>query len=379
MQYLLSLFILIYSICTPIQAETDFSPYDCENNATINYEGGKGTLHTLKYFGTSITIEIYESNPKKAITSLCHALNIVQEYHYLASNFSTYPGFINIQTINNNPTKIHHIDPKLTELLASGLEWHDITQGRFNIALAPVLEVWRHYRKQCQNKGVCHLPTDAELTHAAQYINIKNMRLDISNNTIKMQKGMKLDLGGIAKGWMVEKVYDSLKNEKTNAFIINAGGNIRHFGKHHDGREFITAIENPLIKKYQSNQKKQVSIDPQYIYHEYIQAEDITIVSSGNYLNYYEVDGKEYHHIIDPTTLYPKTDGISVSVIMKQQAIFADVISTSLFLLPIQEAQALIQKLGNIEAVWFLDEQGNKIATPDFEQYRWQEKPKVDL
>ena len=91
------------------------------------------------------------------------------------------------------------------------------------------------------------------------------------------------------------------------------------------------------------------------------------------------MDGKEYHHIIDPTTLYPKTDGISVSVIMKQQAIFADVISTSLFLLPIQEAQALIQKLGNIEAVWFLDEQGNKIATPDFEQYRWQEKPKVDL
>ncbi|MGL4713154.1 MAG: FAD:protein FMN transferase, partial [Shewanella sp.] len=266
-------------------------------------------------------------------------------------------------------------DQKLTELLATSIEWHHLTNGRFNIALAPVLEVWRDYRKRCQQGGVCELPRDEELTSLVNIIDINNIKLDKVNNTVKMNKGMKLDLGGIAKGWMVEKVYEQLRADNINAFMINAGGNIRHFGRHPDGHQFITAIENPLIRKHQLDQTSDLNVNIDDVYHEVIQAEDITVVSSGNYLNYYKVDGKEYHHIIDPTTLYPKAEGISVSVIMKDNPILADVISTSLFLMPMTEAQALIKKIGHIEAVWFLDEQGTKIATPNFDKYRFKANP----
>lgn len=369
-------FVVLFGVIFITQlARAEFIPYDCKSNATFSYAQGKGTMNTLKYFGTSITVDIYEADEQKAYTALCHALNVVQEYHYLGSNFNTYPGYINIQSINNAPELRHKIDPKLTELLAASIEWHEITQGRFNIALAPVLEIWRSYRKRCQQGIACELPRDDELASAAKHININNIKLDSANNTIQMQAGMKLDLGGIAKGWMVEKVYDQLKADHITAFMINAGGNIRHFGKHPDGRAFIAAIENPLIRKYQLEQPDNINISQDDIYHEVIQGEDITIVSSGNYLNYYKVNGKEYHHIIDPTTLYPKAEGISVSVIMKNNPILADVISTSLFLLPMPEAQALIKKIGNIEAVWFMDEQGTKIATPQFDQYRVQPTP----
>lgn len=370
MKFFFSFAVLIYICIMPATADAAFSPFDCNTNATFNYEQGKGSMNTLKYFGTSITIDIYEADKDKAYLALCHALNVVQEYHYLASNFSTYPGYTNIQTINNNPEKLHHIDTKLTELLATCFEWHGITQGRFNIALAPVLEVWRSYRKRCQLGGACELPSDIKLANAAKHIDVKQIKLDKNNNTIQMKAGMKLDLGGIAKGWMVEKVYDQLKADNITAFMINAGGNIRHFGTHPDGRKFITAIENPLIRKYQLEHKDFSEINNGEIYHEIIQGEDITIVSSGNYLNYYAVNGQEYHHIIDPTTLYPKKEGVSVSVIMKNKPILADVISTSLFLLPMPEAQDLIKRIGDIEAVWFLDEQGHKINTPQFDQYR---------
>ncbi|WP_415776332.1 FAD:protein FMN transferase [Shewanella oncorhynchi] len=370
MKDLFRLLVLISVTFLAATAQAEFIPYDCNSNATFNYTQGKGSMNTLKYFGTSITIDIYEADEQKAYNALCHALNVVQEYHYLGSNFSTYPGFTNIQSINNAPEQRHKIDPKLTELLASSIEWHRITQGRFNIALAPVLEVWRSYRKRCQQGRTCELPRDEELAQAAKHININNIKLDSQSNTIQMQAGMKLDLGGIAKGWMVEKVYEQLKADHIGAFMINAGGNIRHFGTHPDGRLFTTAIENPLIRKYQLTQSDNLNISQDDIYYEVIQGENITIVSSGNYLNYYKVNGKEYHHIIDPTTLYPKAEGISVSVIMKENPILADVISTSLFLLPMPEAQALIKKIGNIEAVWFLDEQGNKITTPHFDQYR---------
>ncbi|MBV7314638.1 FAD:protein FMN transferase [Shewanella sp. NIFS-20-20] len=366
MVYFVVLLISLLSANTYAQPQV-FKPYQCEGNASFIYADAKASLTTLKYFGTSISIDIYHDNEQQALTALCQGLNVIQQYHYLASNFSTYPYFTNIKTINNAPEKIHPIDPRLTELLASSLEWHQLTQGRFNVALSPVLAVWRQYRNECKYNQDCRLPSDSELLEASQYIDIKDIKLDTANNTIQMKPGMQLDLGGIAKGWMVEKVYDRLRAENLSSFIINAGGNIRHFGLHPQGRPFITAIEDPIQRKSNYTQPHDGAI-----YHEFIQGEDITVVSSGNYLNYFSVNGKEYHHIIDPTTLYPKAEGVAVSVIMQANAILADVISTSLFLMPQSQAQQWLEDLGladSVAAIWYLNASGDKIYSKEVSRY----------
>ncbi len=366
--------VALLGLLTPftIQAAADVvDPYQCEGNGLITHQEGVTSLHTLKYFGTSVTIDLYGVDEIKANTALCRALNVIQEYHYQASNYSTYPHVTNIKTINNAPEKVHHIDEKLTELIASSLDWYSLSNGYFNIALSPVIDLWRQHRGQCKGDtktlGLCTIPSNAALAHAAILTDINDIKLDRTLNTIQMKPGMSIDLGGIAKGWMAEKVYDSLKIDGINAFMINAGGNIRHYGLHPEQRTFATAIEDPLCKKSEYQLPQCQTFEGQF--HEVVQGQDLTIVSSGNYLNYFIAGGVEYHHLIDPKTLHPKPTGISTTVVMNGQQIFADVISTSLFLMPIEEAMTFAEEHDELEAVWYLDEKGSKRKSSGFDKY----------
>jgi thiamine biosynthesis lipoprotein len=97
---------------------------------------------------------------------------------------------------------------------------------------------------------------------------------------------------------------------------------------------------------------------------------DLAIVSSGNYLRYYRVKGKEYHHIINPKTLYPKSTGISTTIVVNNNQLFADVISTALFLMPLKEALAYANKNEDVESVWYLNVQGDKVESDQFNKYR---------
>lgn len=344
--------------------------YQCEKSSLINFDNGIASLNTVKYFGTSITINIYNAQEETANSILCNALSVIQEYHYLASNYSTYPHVTNIKTINESPTKEHVIDPMLTELIASGIDWYRKSDGYFNIALSPVIDLWRTHRFACldSEQQRCSIPSNTELTNAAKYTKIEDIQLDEKNNRIKLKAGMSLDLGGIAKGWMTEKVFDQLRADGASQFMINAGGNIRHFGLHPSGRQFSTAIEDPLCKKSDYQLPKCASFEGQY--HEIVSGENLTIVSSGNYLRYFVVNGQQYHHLIDPQTLYPKPKGIATTVVLNDNQIYADVISTMLFLMPIEKALNYVNQHDYIEAVWYLNENGEKITSSDFDNFR---------
>ncbi|MGS0689300.1 FAD:protein FMN transferase [Shewanella sp. 30m-9] len=357
---------------TIIKVDTKGRPYQCEGNAIIITDEIKTNLTTLKYFGTSISIDIYDKETEHLDKTLCNALNVIQKYHYLASNYSTYPHVTNIKSINNEPEKKHTIDPKLTELIQASIDWHAKTNGYFNIALSPVIDLWRGHRAQCKGErkqqDKCNIPTQKALDLAKPLTNIDNITLDSEQNTIEMQAGMSIDLGGIAKGWMAEMLYRQLKNDGLKNFMINAGGNIRHYGIHPQGRLFATAVENPVCKKYNNTLPQCQLFEEQY--HEIISGNDITVVSSGNYLRYYRVNGKEYHHIINPKTLYPKESGISTTIVMNSNQLFADIISTALFLMPIDEAIKYTNSHNEIEAVWFLNEAGDKVESKKFDDYR---------
>ncbi|MCG9736655.1 FAD:protein FMN transferase [Shewanella insulae] len=344
--------------------------YPCDGNALINIENDRATLTTLSYFGTSINITLYQAASEQAEAILCNALAVIQDYHYLASNYAAYSHVTNVKTINQAPTLTHHIDPQLTDLIATSIDWHQESQGYFNVALSPVISLWRKKRFLCQEiPGECELPSEQSLRQAAQYIDISNITLDRQNNTITMTEGMSIDLGGIAKGWMVEKLFDQLRRDGAEAFMINAGGNIRHYGEHPSGRSFITAIEDPVCK--QSEYTLEKCQTQEGLYHEVIAGENLTVVSSGNYLRYFEVNGKQYHHIIDPNTLYPEKEGVAVTVILSSHHIYADIISTMLFLMPVEQGLKYVNERPWIEAVWYLNKQGDKIKSANFNKYKF--------
>ena len=344
------------------------SYYSCEDNAVITLDDQTANLTTLKYFGTSITISLYQAPTEQTRASLCRALSVIQEYHYLASDYSTYPHVTNVKSVNEAPGQSHDIDPQLTALIASAIDWHEQSRGRFNIALSPVIALWRAQRFACEKqKDNCSIPAEMALKQAAEHIDVDKIRLDRQSNKIQLAEGMSIDLGGIAKGWMVEKLYDQLIRDGISRFVINAGGNIRHYGLHPSGRYFNIAIEDPICR--QNHYRSSKCQSEQGRYHELIAGSDLTVVSSGNYLKYFMVDGKKYHHIIDPKTLYPETEGISVTVILSDNQIYADVISTMLFLMPVDEGLEYVNSHPWIEAIWYINAKGEKIRSTGFNQY----------
>ncbi|WP_417347048.1 FAD:protein FMN transferase [Ferrimonas sp.] len=372
---LAQLFIFAHLLLAPFvwadASDADPSNGFCQQHGLIQSEPNLSVLYTLDYFGTSISIEILDDGGEDAETALCQSLKLIEHYHQLASDYDTYPGLVNIKSINLDPTATHRVNPELFELIQTGVEWHRLSEGYFNIAIGPVVQLWRQHRFRCtkgaSNERECSLPTDAELRAAAEHTRIANIQLDPADHSVTMTEGMSLDLGGIAKGWMVEKVLDHLKAQGMRSVVINAGGNIRHYGHHPEGRPFVTAIEDPVCRKHDFQLPGCDQMERRYT--EVVTGENLTVVTSGNYLKYFEVGGKEYHHIIDPTTLYPKQGGVATSVVLSNNHIYADVLSTTLFLMPLDRAKALAEKLSYLEGVWVLDEDGRRVYSSGFERF----------
>ena len=168
-------------------------------------------------------------------------------------------------------------------------------------------------------------------------------------------KGLKtLDLGAIAKGYAVEMAAQMLEEKGISGYVINVGGNVRTVGTKADGSAWVVGIENP-------------DDDGSQPYLAYLHLAGESIVTSGSYQRYYTVEGKAYHHIIDPETLMPAEYYRSVSVICKNSA-DGDALSTALFCMSLEEGMSLIQNFDGVEAMWVFPD-GEKRYSEGFEDY----------
>jgi len=165
---------------------------------------------------------------------------------------------------------------------------------------------------------------------------------------------MTLDVGAIAKGYAVEETAKWMKEQGIEGYILNVGGNVRIIGARPDGKGWTVGIENP-------------ETDSENGYIVYLSFNDMSLVTSGSYQRFYVVDGKSYHHIINPDTLYPAENFLSVSVLCESSAM-ADALSTALFSMTLDEGKNLIEKMENTEVLWVLPD-GKQEMTKGFKNY----------
>ena len=157
---------------------------------------------------------------------------------------------------------------------------------------------------------------------------------------------MALDVGALAKGYAVEQVAAAAPDH----FLISVGGNVCATGPKPDGTPWTVAVENPDGGDFLK----------------LLYAEDRSVVTSGDYQRYFELDGVRYHHIIDPDTLEPAAYWRSVTVVAESSAA-ADCLSTALFTLPQAEGQRLLDQWG-AEALW-IGRDGAQVMSPGFSAY----------
>ena len=219
---------------------------------------------------------------------------------------------------------------KLYNLIFYGLEAYNKTDGYVNIALGNVIDVWKEYREEGTS-----IPTTEELNNCGSY-NIDDIYLD--DNIFMKSSNIKLDLGAYAKGYVTELVGEYIESKGYDKYLINAGGNIKVGNKYKDSK-YVIGLEEPF--------------NTSNIYQK-IYVENKSIVTSGSYQRYYEYNGKIYNHIINPYTLFPENYTKSVSIITDDSG-YADVLSTYIFLLPIEDGVKVIDTLNDVEAIWYGD------------------------
>ncbi|NLU52928.1 MAG: FAD:protein FMN transferase [Clostridiaceae bacterium] len=320
----------------------------------------KYSYEFLGTFDTVVQIMGYAKTQKEFEDMASIAKKRFEELNKLYDVYNNYDGINNIKTINDNAgIKPVEVSQEIIDLILFSKEWYYKTNRKCNIALGSMLYIWHEYRDAgISDPENAKLPPMDDLKKAMEHTDIEKVIVNEQNKTVFLaDKDMRLDVGAVAKGFASEIVVQELMEKGYTGFIISSGGNVRTVGKPLDGVriKWGIGIQNPDGNALDPN-------DPPL---DIVFLTDKSVVTSGDYQRYYIVDGKKYHHLIDPETLMPADYFRSVVAIVEDSGL-ADFMSTTLYLTPFDEGYELAQSLG-IEAVWIMND-GTIKATPGAEK-----------
>lgn len=230
---------------------------------------------------------------------------------------------------------VSHLSPELAELIGRGLEYGQLSGGRFDIAIGPVSSLWDF---TSDNPSV---PEDSLIQAALPLVDYQDVVLDGQDLTFQ-KEGMQLDLGAIAKGYIADRLKNYLLENGVESAVINLGGNVLCVGSRPDGTPFRVGLQRPFADRNETIATIEVS--------------DLSVVSSGIYERYFEQDGQLYHHILDPATGYPCENNLVAVTILSEESTDGDGLSTTCFALGLEKGMELIESLENVEAMFITED-----------------------
>ena len=286
-------------------------------------------------------------------------------YNQLYDIYNDYDGVVNVKTINDNagiaPVQV---DDRILSMLELARQMYDLTGGKINIAMGSVLGIWHDHREAAEKNASDAdntLPTQEELEAAAQHCDINDLVIDEDAKTVYLSDPeMSLDVGSVGKGYAVEMVCRAAEARGLTSALVSVGGNLRAIGTKPDGSQWTGGVENPW-------NASEVYTNTNSIFGSPINMSDLALVTSGDYQRYFVVDGKRYHHLIDPDTLWPAAYFNSVTVLCPDSGM-ADCLTTGLFCMPLEEGQKLVESLDGVEAMWCTPDQ-QAVASSGWESH----------
>ncbi len=295
----------------------------CTPNKTIRYD------KTGTYFDTVITITLYD---KDQVSLIDKCFEMADHYEKLFSR--TVPDS-DVSRINAAEGAFVTVDEETIELIEYGLSYSELSNGKFDITIGALSDLW----DITENPGI--IPEEEKIQNALNTVGSEN--LIVKDDQVALaDPGTRLDLGGIAKGYIADKMKIYLQSEGVTSGMINLGGNVLTIGDKPDGSKYSIAVQKPFDEMNTALAVLQIS--------------DQTVVSSGIYERYFELDNKIYHHILDTDTGYPVENNLLGVTIICDKSVDGDGLSTTCFSLGLDEGMKLIESLDNTEAVFITDD-----------------------
>ncbi len=276
--------------------------------------------------GTIVEITVYGEDGTDLTAGVEAAFKRISEIEMIADR---YTGKSEISKMNRTASSSPVIVSKeLFEMLTISREVSDLTSGAFDVTTASLVDLWAF-----DTGG--RLPTEDEIIKTLSDVDFRKVVLDDKNGTVSFSElGVKVDLGGMAKGYAVSEALHVLKDKGIKSGVINAGGDMAILGTKM-GKPWRIGVQDPR--------------DPEGLC-AVLSLEDTSVVTSGDYERYFEIGGTRYNHILDPHTGYPARKSISVTVIYDDAA-WADALATAIFVLGPKEGLDLANSLPSCEAL----------------------------
>lgn len=220
-----------------------------------------------------------------------------------------------------------HASPDTFYIIQKAKEFAQGTEGTFDITVAPLIDLWGF---TSQNYVV---PTASQIKDTLKLIGSDKINLNIKDNVVEFRlSGMKIDLGAIAKGYALDSSVKKLKEKNISSCLINAGGQIYALGTRL-GKPWKIAIQNPRSSG---------------IFSGFLEIENKSLATSGDYRQYFTKEKKRYSHILNPNTGYPANSGIISVTVIADNATTADALSTAFFVMGKDKSMEIVKKFPGI-------------------------------
>jgi thiamine biosynthesis lipoprotein len=246
-----------------------------------------------------------------------------------------------IGQINRNAGSPVTVSDETLDVLAKSRWAGDISSGVFDITFHALGDLWKFGDAAEANPK---LPDPKVVAEKRKLVDYRKVKLDPAAHTVTIAKGMKIDLGGIAKGYAVDRAAAVLRKAGLESFLTQAGGDLYGAGRKPDGSPWVSGIQDPR--------------GPHGSFFAVIELTDHAFSTAGDYARAFFVAGKRYHHIIDPRTGYPATACRSVTV-WAADAFTADAVDDAVFILGPEKGLALVEALPDVGVV--IVDQKNKV------------------
>jgi thiamine biosynthesis lipoprotein len=276
---------------------------------------------------TVMDIKMYGENSKVAVDE-CE-----KEIYRLEKLFSATDPESDISKINDSAGEWIKVSPDTLELMRISLEFSGTTSGNFDITTHRALKNWGF------TTGEYRMPSKEEIDSLIQLIDYNGV--DIDKESVRIKEGQQIDFGGIAKGYLADRLVDMASKNGVGSAVISLGGNVAVIGKNKEGNLWRVGIQDPVN-----------TAD----YFGVVSVTDTSVVTSGSYMRYFEKDGTVYHHIIDPFTGYPAKSGLLSMTIICKSSTKADALSTALFVMGKDNALEYWEKTKDFDFIAVTDD-----------------------
>lgn len=312
----------------------------CASDAGTAQVSNKPAEQTEFLMGTYVTLRIYDEGKEDV---LAEGFELVKD---LADKITGETMDSEISAVNAAAgVEPVQVSPAVYEVIQIAHQYAEESEGKFNYAIGPITDLWRIGFDDARK------PEQEEIDQALAKTDFRKVEFDDAGHSIYLpEAGMMLDLGAIAKGYMTDEVKDLFASEGVTTAVIDLGGNVFVMGGSptRNGAEWNVGVQDPLAPRGQSLGKMKLK--------------DRSIVTSGIYERYLEVDGVVYHHLMNPETGYPFDNEIIGVSIVSEQSVDGDALSTQVFGMGLTAGLAYVNSRADVEAVFITEDKGVYIS-----------------